>query len=73
MESKLPVKNVTQSFFEYIPNQHTKHFSCRHALLQFRNVMIQVLVVETVDYLIFKNSFKLFQVKQKSGCPVNDT
>ena len=73
MESKLPVKYVTQSFFEYIPNKHTEHFSCRYALLQFRHIMIQVLVIESVDYLLFKNSFKLFQVEQKPGCPVNYT
>ena len=73
MESKLPFIDVTQSLFKYIPYHHRKYFRGGHTILQFRDVMVQVLVVESVDDLLFKDSVKLFKVKQKSRVAINDS
>ena len=59
--------------FKYIPYHHRKYFRGGHTILQFRDVMVQVLVVESVDDLLFKNRFKLLKVKQKSCITINNT
>jgi len=72
MERKLAVIDGAESLFKNIPNQHRKHFGGWHAVVQFRDIVVEMLMVETVGYLLFKNGFKRFQIEEKTALLVNN-
>jgi hypothetical protein len=71
MERELPVIDIAQSLFKYIPYQHSEHLGCRHAILHFCYIMVQMPVVEAGGDFFFKDSFKFFQVKEKTAITID--